>query len=113
MARLTPRRVCRYGAVLILVIIVYMWLASYDDSNHITASYTEEDIAKSLLIGDFWVPEKGLEKSSGPGDGGLPVETRSEETKESDASYAEYGFNQFISDKISLDRTIPDTRPKQ
>ncbi|KAK3736639.1 hypothetical protein QZH41_017027 [Actinostola sp. cb2023] len=63
-----------------------------------------------MSIEDFWTPEKNKNYRSGPGENGEPVKTNpAEETKKQDA-YAEYGFNQYVSDKISLERSIIDTR---
>lgn len=49
----------------------------------------------------------------GPGEGGKPVSTSNAEKKDVDRLINEYGFNQFVSDKISLDRNIPDLRKDQ
>ncbi|EDO31035.1 predicted protein, partial [Nematostella vectensis] len=46
----------------------------------------------------------------GPGENGEPVETKAEDESKKDAAYSEFGFNQFVSDQISLERTISDTR---
>lgn len=110
MARLTPRRLCRNIIVFVVVIVVYFWLTSNGDN---LPTYSEEVIGKTLLVDDFWVPEKGYPKENGPGENGEAVETEPNEATRRDQAYREYGFNQFISDKISLNRTIPDTRPKQ
>lgn len=62
----------------------------------------------------------GLSKSlgltegfGGRGKGGLPATLSPAE--ESDAKYLreKYGYNAYLSDKISLDRTIPDYRPSK
>ena len=109
MARITPKRICRNIAIVVVIGIVY--LLFYDGENRL--EYAEDIKAKTLLVNDFWVPEKSLVKVIGPGDGGNPVYTSTSEEKQKEMSYKEYGFNQFISDKISLNRTVPDTRPKQ
>jgi hypothetical protein len=112
MARFTPKRICRNAAIIFIIVVMYFWL-SFDGENQI--EYSDDLKAKTLLINDFWVPEKRFVKVyRGPGDGGRPVySSASEEKRKQQQSYVEYGFNQFISDKISLNRTLPDTRPKQ
>lgn len=110
MARFTFKRLCRSIGIIVLLVFIFSWL-SFDEENNI--EYTEAMKSKTMLVDDFWVPEKGLSKATGPGDNGSPVYTSDSEEKFRQKSYMEYGFNQFISDKISLNRTIPDTRPKQ
>ncbi|CAB3988286.1 Polypeptide N-acetylgalactosaminyltransferase 10 [Paramuricea clavata] len=111
MVRFTPKRICRNTAIIFIIVVMYFWL-SFDGENQI--EYSDDLKAKTLLINDFWVPEKRLVKVYRPGDGGRPVySSASEEKLKQQQSYVEYGFNQFISDKISLNRTLPDTRPKQ
>lgn len=66
------------------------------------------------------VSHAGLSKSlgliegfGGRGKGGLPASLSPAE--ESDAKYLreKYGYNAYLSDRISLDRTIPDHRPSK
>ncbi|XP_072031622.1 N-acetylgalactosaminyltransferase 7-like [Amphiura filiformis] len=49
----------------------------------------------------------------GPGENGVPVKTRSDEAAKVEEKIREYGFNQYVSDLISLDRNIPDLRNPQ
>jgi len=44
------------------------------------------------------------------GEGGDPVYTSMEERARADRLMREYGFNMVASDKIAMNRTIPDTR---
>lgn len=71
---------------------------------------------------DRWscLPHPGLSKSlgliegfGGRGKGGLSATLSPAE--ESDAKYLreKYGYNAYLSDRISLDRTIPDHRPSK
>ena len=48
-----------------------------------------------------------------PGENGQPVTYEDWENKIVLRSIKEYSFNQYISDKISLDRSIPDLRSTQ
>lgn len=57
-----------------------------------------------------WPDLNGDFNPSDPGEGGVAVATNPEEDKLKNMAYAEYGFNQFVSDKISLHRSLPDTR---
>lgn len=63
-----------------------------------------------LLIGNFWTPEAKKTYRSGPGENGEPVQTKPADESKKQESYSEYGFNQYVSDKISLERSIKDTR---
>lgn len=44
------------------------------------------------------------------GENGEPVVLTSEEKTNAESSVHDYGFNMVVSDKISMTRTIPDTR---
>ena len=57
-----------------------------------------------------WPDLNGNFNPSDPGEGGVAVVTKEEEERLKNMAYAEYGFNQFVSDKISLHRSLPDTR---
>ena len=64
-----------------------------------------------INIEDFWTPEKvKVFPFPGPGTNGEPVQTDAINNPDKERAYSEYGFNQFISDKISLNRTLKDTR---
>jgi len=47
---------------------------------------------------------------SGPGEGGVAVLTTMEEKDKADRSIREFGFNMVASDRIAMNRTIPDSR---
>ena len=50
----------------------------------------------------------------GPGEYGLPVMlTSPEDQTKRRTSLQEFGFNLAVSDKIAMDRAIPDTRPAE
>ena len=44
---------------------------------------------------------------------GVPVRTGPTEKEAVEKGIREFGFNQYVSDKISLDRNIPDLRNAQ
>lgn len=68
------------------------------------------ELGEMIKIEDFWTPEKEKYTPRGPGSFGEPVETEAGSERLKDSAYAEYGFNQYISDKISLERPLKDTR---
>lgn len=53
-----------------------------------------------------------VEGPGGLGQGGLAA-TLQEHGQEAARKYEEYGYNAQLSDRISLDRAIPDYRPKK
>lgn len=69
----------------------------------------ELPVLKEGVIGNYEpsMPRKGPD---GPGEGGKKVGRIPEEEEKYAQSYKEYGFNMVNSDKISLDRTVPDLR---
>ena len=50
---------------------------------------------------------------SGPGEQGSAVILSAEEEKKKDALYKVNGFNAYVSDKISLDRSLKDIRHRE
>lgn len=53
-----------------------------------------------------------VEGPGGLGQGGAPA-TLGEDSRDTEGKYEEYGYNAQLSDRISLDRSIPDYRPKK
>ena len=114
--RFKLKRTCKCLAILVTCTIVYLFAncgfngcAKYElDPIHVANSHPK--LGKMINIEDFWTPGKTKTIPEGPGFNGEPVETDPQNQQDKDRAYAEYGFNQFISDKISLDRTIKDTR---
>ncbi len=49
-------------------------------------------------------------KRTGVGEQGVPVVLRPDEESADRKSYSENGFSGYISDKIALDRAVPDIR---
>lgn len=52
-------------------------------------------------------------KRTGPGENGAAVSLTEEEMKQADTLMKKWFFNIVASDKVSMDRTIPDTRPNE
>uniref|UniRef100_A0A7M5VDH8 Polypeptide N-acetylgalactosaminyltransferase n=1 Tax=Clytia hemisphaerica TaxID=252671 RepID=A0A7M5VDH8_9CNID len=61
-------------------------------------------------LGNF---EKKEASRSGPGEMGKPHRLKPEQKSEEDRLKGVYGFNQLVSDEISLDRSVPDMREKE
>lgn len=53
-----------------------------------------------------------VEGPGGLGQGGAAA-TLEEDSHDAEGKYEEYGYNAQLSDRISLDRSIPDYRPKK
>lgn len=71
-----------------------------------------EDVVYRQLNG--WSKSLGLtEGFGGRGKAGLPATLLPEEQSDAKVLSEKYGYNAYISDKISLDRTIPDFRPNK
>lgn len=54
-----------------------------------------------------------IEGFKGQGKEGIPATLTPEEEKQAKFLQEKYGYNAFLSDKISLDRSIPDYRPSK
>lgn len=52
-----------------------------------------------------------IEGYGGRGKGGLPATLSPEEEEKAKGPHEKYGYNSYLSEKISLDRSIPDYRP--
>ncbi|KAJ8263428.1 hypothetical protein COCON_G00158850 [Conger conger] len=70
-----------------------------------------EDVVYNQLNG-LAKPMGLVEGPGGLGQGGLAATLR-DDSHEMEGKYEEYGYNAQLSDRISLDRTIPDYRPKK
>lgn len=63
-------------------------------------------------MGNF-EPHEHLTIPSGPGEMGKSHKLRSDQKSEEDRLKGVYGFNQLVSDEISLNRTVPDLREEE
>ena len=113
MARFSLRKTGKLNIALLCVPLIYFmrqkWTSQSLSPAHIADKHPK--LGDMKVIEEFWVPEKGkMLYAGGPGENGEPVDTKPEETGEKDKAYSLYGFNQYISDKISLARSLPDTR---
>lgn len=70
-----------------------------------------EDVVYNQLNG-LAKPMGLVEGPGGLGQGGAPA-TLGEDSRDLEGKYEEYGYNAQLSDRISLDRSIPDYRPKK
>ncbi|XP_037387761.1 polypeptide N-acetylgalactosaminyltransferase 9 [Pygocentrus nattereri] len=70
-----------------------------------------EDVVYNQLNG-LAKPMGLVEGPGGLGQGGAAA-TLGEDSREAEGKYEEYGYNAQLSDRISLDRNIPDYRPKK
>ena len=117
MARLQLRRVFRNVTFFIFALLLYILYSSQETGHIESLQHSNEPHLKDILVvDDFWVPERAFlhrDDINGAGERGNPVTTSSEDSDKRRKAYQDYGFNQYVSDKISLNRTIPDTRPTE
>lgn len=66
----------------------------------------------SLVLPGLAKPIGLVEGPGGLGQGGVAAVLH-EDGQETQNKYDEYGYNAQLSDRISLDRSIPDYRPKR
>lgn len=80
------------------------------DNMKVEKVYGPKAVFKSGETGNF---EPETKPKPGPGENGEPVYLTMEEKAEGDRTVREFGFNMVASDKIGMDRNIPDTRPDE
>lgn len=102
-------------AVLFLLVILQSLLRDSWPFFQNAASYQRngervaETVFKDGVLGNFEQEEKT--KKEGPGEYGIAVQLGPNEVKHGGDCVKEWGFNQCASEKISMHREIPDTRP--
>ncbi len=84
-------------------------LMGYPDLCHVNRSQT---CFSQLCLAGLAKPMGLVEGPGGLGQGGAAA-TLGEDSREAEGRYEEYGYNAQLSDRISLDRNIPDYRPKK
>lgn len=72
--------------------------------------YGPKAVLKRGILGNY---EPDITAGSGPGEGGEAVYVSMSEKEAADRSVREFGFNMVASDKIAMNRTIPDTRMEE
>uniref|UniRef100_A0A8C1QC47 Polypeptide N-acetylgalactosaminyltransferase n=1 Tax=Cyprinus carpio TaxID=7962 RepID=A0A8C1QC47_CYPCA len=81
----------------------------YPDLCHVNQSQTS---FSAHCFAGLAKPMGLVEGPGGLGQGGAAA-TLGEDSRESEGRYEDYGYNAQLSDRISLDRNIPDYRPKK
>ena len=76
----------------------------------LVSEHTHQHIKNELKV---WDEPTGITDPAGPGEQGVAVVTSAQEFEKRDLAYTLYGFNQFVSDKISYNRSLPDPRPQE
>lgn len=71
-----------------------------------------EEVVYNQLNAGLAKPIGLVEGPGGLGQGGMAATLR-DDSQETEGKFEEYGYNAQLSDRISLDRTIPDYRPKK
>ena len=87
----------------------------YDDINNLNDSISGEILSSGALLKD-WHDYKFMEfeaNQTGPGEQGKAFELTDKDREENDALLAKYGFYPLVSDKISVNRSVPDVRDLQ
>ncbi|CAM4887854.1 unnamed protein product [Rotaria socialis] len=116
-----------------LVVIVPFLLSKLDSGNTISIvedtrdddSKGNQDVSKARILtktnglqpvmsdslGNYELKDRPTQ--TGPGEGGIPVILSPDEEQAAQRTISQYGFNMVVSDKISMDRNIKDTRPDE
>ena len=78
--------------------------------NHVKAQvrYVETPVLREGILGNYEPKEVPLRH--GLGENGIAVALDPAEKDKYEKSFKNYGFNMVISDRISLDRSVPDIR---
>ncbi|XP_065670493.1 N-acetylgalactosaminyltransferase 7 [Hydra vulgaris] len=99
-----------------IVYLTYFHLKpSYQSNADISLSKQSLFSSKPVFLSDNKLGnfEKYEDVKSGPGEGGKPHRLKPEQKEEEERLKGVYGFNQLVSDEISLDRVVPDMREEE
>lgn len=99
-----------------VVVILYSFLslASDDHVNTIKGYLAQRSVQEPYLVEDLGNFEpRNVKPRTGPGEGGKPHILRDDQQNDIQQSESDYGMNMVCSDEISLDRSIPDSRPDE
>ncbi|XP_043499793.1 N-acetylgalactosaminyltransferase 7 isoform X2 [Polistes fuscatus] len=103
----------------ILVLIIFYTIVSFfsDNQVHNIKVYWSEQLATKQApelvedLGNF--EPRNVQPKVGPGEDGKAHILRDDQQNDVQQSESDYGMNMVCSDEISLDRSIPDTRPPE
>lgn len=107
-------RLYRIGVCVLIILPLLYLLTTWSNPNkkdNYKSSYlkTNRELPKYVEgLGNFEPKEPNIRE--GPGEAGIAYNLPPEKKYEGDASEMEYGMNIAVSDVISLDRTVKDTR---
>ncbi|XP_015188126.1 PREDICTED: N-acetylgalactosaminyltransferase 7 [Polistes dominula] len=103
----------------LLVLIIFYTIVSFfsDNQVHNIKVYWSEQLATKQvpeLVEDLGNYEpRNVQPRVGPGEDGKAHILRDDQQNDVQQSESDYGMNMVCSDEISLDRSIPDTRPPE
>ncbi|XP_035703837.1 N-acetylgalactosaminyltransferase 7 isoform X3 [Folsomia candida] len=114
-------RVLKLGGVATIILFVFVLFIRSGNDGESHGWNLRSEALKSRLRTEREVPFLTPEKlgnfepeeepiGDGPGDGGKPYRLPANKQNEADESISEYGMNMAVSNAISLERPIPDTR---
>ncbi|KAK3092658.1 hypothetical protein FSP39_005536 [Pinctada imbricata] len=84
----------------------------HDNKQGVAApTHGPEQVLKPGILGNF--EPKNYPNRNGPGENGKSVHTSLGEKAQAEKAKKTYGFNMVNSDKIALNRTVPDTRHEE
>lgn len=95
--------------ILTIVSTVAVFSLLYTRLGYLKYSKNDEEVLKFRRT-RFSSYQESESKRSGPGENGKPVYLEGKEKELADSLFEKEAFNRLASDKIALDRSIPDVR---